>query len=574
MRVLSRRRLRAIGITTAIVAAMLVWTPQAGPSAEAVPVASSELAGTDRFATAAAVASAVQPSTGGTVLLATGANYPDALAAGPVAAKLNAPILLVHGSTVPQATKDALTRLRPSRIIIIGGLPAVPSAAERTVAGLAPSARIERVAGADRHETAAKLATQFFPGASEVFVATGWNFPDALSAGATAAMRGAPILLGTGRGLTARTWTALSSLRPDKLWLVGGSNVLGHDPAGQRVTIPAERLSGPDRYATNAAVLDRFSARPTHSILVASGAKFPDALVSAPLAAVRKAPLVLTLGSCTGGAARSSALRLLGIHPHVDSSERRVITRIGAGISREAAYTDCTSRASAVFEAPPASTIVRPAGLQPYDVTPTEIRRVVELTNRVRTENGMPALAADRFLVGTGPNSLLSHKHAVAHGTLPAHEGHLHANEVVAFNGDSFERFWDLQPSRAMLMWWNSPEHREIMYARPGMQWSLDDSPGDCIVINATRTRETSNRGWDSYLDARAAVVPCSLVAEGQAVRAPDVDTSLKQYRPPAVPSGARYDPNRNYNGGSFELDPDLFWDAYEAGSVYSPWVP
>ena len=54
----------------------------------------------------------------------------------------------------------------------------------------------DRIAGADRYETAAALSrAHFFAGVPVAFVATGRNFPDALAVGPVAGIQGGPVLL-------------------------------------------------------------------------------------------------------------------------------------------------------------------------------------------------------------------------------------------------------------------------------------------------------------------------------------------------------------------------------------------
>jgi putative cell wall-binding protein len=65
-----------------------------------------------------------------TVLLATAGNFPDALAAGALAAKLDAPILLTRTGSVPDVMGDELARLSPEEVLILGGTAAVGAAVE------------------------------------------------------------------------------------------------------------------------------------------------------------------------------------------------------------------------------------------------------------------------------------------------------------------------------------------------------------------------------------------------------------------------------------------------------------
>ena len=82
------------------------------------------LGGSDRYATAALLAADSYTSTGGTVFLATGAQYADALSAAPV----GVPVLLVKPSCVPSAVATQLTRISPTRVVVLGGTSALGDA--------------------------------------------------------------------------------------------------------------------------------------------------------------------------------------------------------------------------------------------------------------------------------------------------------------------------------------------------------------------------------------------------------------------------------------------------------------
>lgn len=87
------------------------------------------LSGTSRFATAAAVADDVFSDGAPAVFLATGANFPDALAGGPPAGLAGGPLLLVNADCAPTETIDAVDRLAPDRLVVLGGPPVVSDAA-------------------------------------------------------------------------------------------------------------------------------------------------------------------------------------------------------------------------------------------------------------------------------------------------------------------------------------------------------------------------------------------------------------------------------------------------------------
>jgi len=139
-------------------------------------------AGPDRFGTAVAIAGRGLGNPG-TLLLATGRDFPDALAGGAAAAEAGAAVLLTDGATNPAATRDYVSAHPTAERFAIGG----PAAAADPTA--------TAVAGTDRFDTAAEVARRFFRSPQTVGLASGGDFPDALSGGAHGAAEGAPLLL-------------------------------------------------------------------------------------------------------------------------------------------------------------------------------------------------------------------------------------------------------------------------------------------------------------------------------------------------------------------------------------------
>jgi putative cell wall-binding protein len=168
--------------------------------------------GADRYATAVAVATALGSPT--TVLLATGTNFPDALAAGPAAAHVHGAILLTDGSTVPTETATYLAGAHVTYAIGGPAVAAVPSATA--------------IVGSDRYGTAAAVATKFFPSSAVVGVATGAGFPDALAGGAQLALLGGPLLLSSTASAPASTISYLSADHATltNVYVYGGTSVL------------------------------------------------------------------------------------------------------------------------------------------------------------------------------------------------------------------------------------------------------------------------------------------------------------------------------------------------------------
>ncbi|KQV06038.1 cell wall-binding repeat-containing protein [Leifsonia sp. Root112D2] len=255
------------------------------------------VSGADRYATAVAVSRTAFPGTAPVVFVATGETYPDALAAAPVAAKLGGPLLLTPSTVLSSAVSAEISRLKPAKIVVVGGTGAVSDAVVAKLKVLAPTVRL---GGVDRFDTALKVTKYVFGSASTVFLATGMDYPDALSASAVAAARGNPVLLvdGTAASMPSATASYLASLHPSKTYVLGGTSVVSPGIMTQAGTISSvTRYAGVDRYDTNQLV-NRALLPTASQAFLAGGADFPDALTGSVLSGVRAAPLYLTPQTC------------------------------------------------------------------------------------------------------------------------------------------------------------------------------------------------------------------------------------------------------------------------------------
>jgi putative cell wall-binding protein len=285
-----------VAVLAGVVGALLVPAPAQGWTR-----APDRIAGADRYQTSVDLSSAAFPNGAPAAVVVSGESFPDGLAAGPLAALLGGPVLLTQRDEVPQTVLDELRRLAPSDVVVVGGPAAVSDAAATAVAettGLVP----ERISGANRYETAATVAARFPSGGALVYAASGADFPDALAAGAAAAAAQAPLLLVGPTGAPPVVTSALSTLQPAEVRVAGGASAVDDDALAQLTAVVANtrRIAGPDRYATAqelAATFVESGTKPTEALL-ATGASFPDALAAAPLAAARKAPIVLTTQPC------------------------------------------------------------------------------------------------------------------------------------------------------------------------------------------------------------------------------------------------------------------------------------
>lgn len=265
-------------------------------------------AGSDRFATAAAVAERGWPDGGGgTVYVVNGLTFPDALSAG--AATTDGVLLTVQRDTVPASIAAQLTRIQPNRIVIVGGTGAVSTAVETTlrtyVANPADPTSVVRIAGSDRYETSRAVISSLygFNGTpAEVFLATGRNFPDALSAVPAAITVGAAVLLvdGSAGSLDSATASLLTTLGVP-VTIIGGTGAVSAGIESQVRGIVGDgstaRLAGADRFVTSVVVAKNYFAVADYAF-VANGFGFADALAAGPVAGALASPVYLVRREC------------------------------------------------------------------------------------------------------------------------------------------------------------------------------------------------------------------------------------------------------------------------------------
>jgi putative cell wall-binding protein len=289
--------------------------------------------GNNRYETAAAASEDAFAPGVPVVYVATGANYPDALAAGAVAGSQGGPVVLVERNRLPALATTELERLDPQRIVVVGGTSVVSSYVQSLVGRYQTGGGITRVAGVDRYDTAARISNAVGPGVGTVYVASGQNWPDALAAVPHAARAGAPILLTLPSVVPQVTRSALDRLDPGRIIVLGGTSAIS---AGVATALDAYdtgggvvRLAGEDRYATAAAIARFHHPSGAPMAYVATGQNFPDALAAGAAAAVRGAPTMLVRGVSIPGA---SATELERLNP------ARIVLLGGPGIVSKAVF--------------------------------------------------------------------------------------------------------------------------------------------------------------------------------------------------------------------------------------------
>ncbi|MBK9180676.1 MAG: cell wall-binding repeat-containing protein [Acidimicrobiales bacterium] len=314
--------LAAIGLVMSIVA-----IPE---PAAAQPV--FRIAGPDRYTTAALISGQFAPS-GWPVFIASGENYPDAIAAGWFSGVARFPVLLVRRDSIPTVTQNELARLAPPAIFVLGGTAAVSDAVFAQLGQ--PGVTVIRIAGADRYATAAQIvnSTPPPPGPfATVLVASGTDFADAMIAGAAGAVYGMPLLLVPPNGPlplpVVTTLTNLAGLGFVNIAIMGGPAEVSPavEAALAGLGFAVARVPGANAYERSVAIWLPLGPG-AYDIVVTTGENWPDGLAGALFTGQAQAAgitpnqnvMVLTRTACVPGvvaagiaAAAPSRITILG----------------------------------------------------------------------------------------------------------------------------------------------------------------------------------------------------------------------------------------------------------------------
>lgn len=228
------------------------------------------IGGSNRYETAKMIAGQFQWSENAVIV--SGNSYADALSAGPYAANIGGTIFLTNKSI---DLTETLLQYKVKNVIIIGGEKAVELSIEER---LSENFEVFRIAGKNRYETSRLVNEQTESLPIHVGLATGENFPDALSAGVFLARQGYGLHLVSGQ--------SNYSLPEDFV----GEFTFGGVASMKKAA--GERIEGKNRYETAAKIAE--ASGEYDAVVVTSGENYPDALAVTPFANYIKAPIVLT----------------------------------------------------------------------------------------------------------------------------------------------------------------------------------------------------------------------------------------------------------------------------------------
>ena len=273
------------------------------------------LSGNVRYDTMGAIVEEANNPTGGTVIVASGENFPDALAASGLSGQLKAPVVLTDTYELSARADGQLARLRPTRVIVVGGPSAVSDGVVEQIAKrvTAPTeADVVRISGATRRDTANEIFAQAVKqhakgqpdkdwNADTAIIATGENFVDALSISSLARQKSYPVFLSGQDGLDTNTVKAIKNHGFTNVIIAGGSQAVPQSVVSQLKAAGVaganiQRLGGATRYQTSLQIAQyqrQFFGASLKSPVFATGENFPDALVGGVFAGQKNNPIVL-----------------------------------------------------------------------------------------------------------------------------------------------------------------------------------------------------------------------------------------------------------------------------------------
>ena len=262
----------------------------------------AEFAGDDRYSTAVTASRKAFGDGADTVVIATGENWPDALAASGLAGAVGGPVLLVRSDSVPAVVVTELQRLGAMNAYLIGGDAAISAGVEADLNTLL-GGEVTRIGGDDRYQTAGLVSEEAvsllgagFGGTA--ILASGVTSADAVASSALSAGLGMPLYLTPTDVLRADVKAMMETAGVTDLYIVGGPAVVtdGVKTAADAAFGTVERLSGDDRYETAIAIAEEGVALGLtwDGVGFAKGTDFPDALAGGVVQGKNGSVLLLT----------------------------------------------------------------------------------------------------------------------------------------------------------------------------------------------------------------------------------------------------------------------------------------
>ena len=246
----------------------------------------SRIAGRNRRDTAIEVSKFIKNEK--RVVIARDDHYADALSGSSFEG--NSPVFLLRKGIDPAAVIQRIREINPEEILILGAESAVSKEQEQNFIDVFGKEKVIRIAGKNRYETSFAVAKA--SRRQNFMIASGENFPDALTAGALASQKNAGILLSRQSTLPLPVKNYLAPFSDPAL--IGGEAALSSTVEKDLISIgkTPTRISGSNRYETAVSLAE--TAPSSEMLFIASGENYPDALAASSLASQYKAPILLS----------------------------------------------------------------------------------------------------------------------------------------------------------------------------------------------------------------------------------------------------------------------------------------
>ncbi|WP_411681658.1 cell wall-binding repeat-containing protein [Clostridium thailandense] len=266
----------------------------------------NRLYGDDRYKTSISISNSFSNGKLKNIIIASGRDFPDALAGSVLSKKLNAPIILASDSIEEsldciQYIKDHLDK--DGTIYLLGGAASISNELVDYVKQQGYTSFV-RLGGQDRFDTNKYIVNSMnVQKGTPIVIVNAYGFADALSASSVAALNGYPIIMTSNSALTDEAKDMIKNIEPKEVYIIGGYASVGYNVKNQiRELVPSLEsdnlisLAGDDRYETSLSICKYFNVN-SDTAVIANGENFPDALSGSALAAKLNAPIVLTDGS-------------------------------------------------------------------------------------------------------------------------------------------------------------------------------------------------------------------------------------------------------------------------------------
>lgn len=266
----------------------------------------SRIEGANRYKTSSNISKQFNNDKLDNVIVASGKNFPDALAGSGLSKKLNAPILLANEDV--KSSLDSIDYIRNhlnpnGNVYILGSSFCISEDYVKYIKSLGVK-NVIRLGGKNRFDTN-RLILNFMniKKGTPIVITTGHGFADALSVSSAAASKGYPILMSNSKTLPDEIKGKIREIQPSKVYLIGSQGVLDNNIMKElRDIVPSlsyndsiVRVWGNNRYETSLEICRYFNLE-SDTAIIANGENFPDALSGSALAAKKNAPILITNG--------------------------------------------------------------------------------------------------------------------------------------------------------------------------------------------------------------------------------------------------------------------------------------